>query len=248
MNTLRASKPRTCIYTAIYGGYDRLKPQPAQTIPVDFICFTDDDRIEAVSPWRVVCRRRPESHPRMQAKFYKVLSHVAFEPPARRWGLSWLRPNRQRTAYDFAIWIDGSVQVKTPDFAATMLSSIGRYGWAMFVHPNWDNLHEEVACLEGMPRFKGIPFRPQVDAYFAEGCPATGIHPHMATGVIARDMRVVALVDVNKRWWDEHLRWTYRDQVSLPYVLWKLNYGYDPIRLNMWQNHLFDVLAHRIDR
>ena len=41
---------RVCIYTAIYGGYDDLKPAATQSIPTDFFCFTDSPSIHPKSP------------------------------------------------------------------------------------------------------------------------------------------------------------------------------------------------------
>ncbi len=40
------AKPvRVCIYTAICGDYDKLKPQPNQTVECDFLCFTDNREV-----------------------------------------------------------------------------------------------------------------------------------------------------------------------------------------------------------
>jgi hypothetical protein len=66
----------------------------------------------------------------------------------------------------------------------------------------------------------------------------------MAAGLIARDMQVAKLQKINTDWWQENVKWSYQDQISLPYVLWKNNYGYDKMNLCLWQNDLFDLLNH----
>jgi hypothetical protein len=70
----------------------------------------------------------------------------------------------------------------------------------------------------------------------------------MAAGIIVRDMNNKKVTTINKAWWRENLRWTFQDQLSLPYVLWKHNYGYDPIHLNLWDNHLFELVPHHSDQ
>ena len=71
-----------CVYTAIYGKYDNLKPFPQQTIDCDFICFTDGTA-KPMPGWRLIrSLRRKSDHPRMRAKYWKLLSHRVF--PAGR--------------------------------------------------------------------------------------------------------------------------------------------------------------------
>ena len=69
----------------------------------------------------------------------------------------------------------------------------------------------------------------------------------MAATLIARDPRNPKLALINEAWWIENLRWTYRDQLSLPVVLWRLGHGYDKVMLNLWDNPWFDRLEHNSD-
>jgi len=58
-------------------------------------------------------------------------------------------------------------------------------------------------------------------AWRAEGYPAQAglFYP----GVLARDRDHRDTKVIGERWLRENVRWTYQDQLSLPYVLWKLN-------------------------
>lgn len=76
-----SGQARVCIYTAIFGGYDELKPQPEQTIQCDFVCFTDNPATGPVAPWRVVqLEPMADNAPRLRAKLPKVLPHTVFDP------------------------------------------------------------------------------------------------------------------------------------------------------------------------
>jgi hypothetical protein len=103
---------RICIYTAIYGGYDDLKPIVDQDVPCDFVCFTDR---ELVNPggWQIFHVEMQENHPRMRAKFFKLLSHRIFRHGQLQLGLPWYRRWLPRRRYTSTIWIDGSVKVKS---------------------------------------------------------------------------------------------------------------------------------------
>jgi hypothetical protein len=64
------------VFTAIFGGYDKLKLQPEQTAEVKFVCFADD-KLEfedgAEEQWTVI-KYNPfrHLHPRMQAKYFRT--------------------------------------------------------------------------------------------------------------------------------------------------------------------------------
>jgi len=230
---------KVCIYTAIFGNYDDLKEQPEQTVPCDFICFTDSPTLQAPG-WEIRrIKGNPRLHPRLQAKYYKLMCHRLFRAQGA-WGSDFLR--NPKTCYDITIWIDGSIAIESSRFAEEVVSCLDRYGMAMVVHPDRDCIYDEVSVCRDFPKYRNLPLQKQADYYKKKGYPEkNGL---MAAGLIARDMRKKKLTTINRQWWNENLRWTYQDQLSLPFILWKNRYGYDPINLNLWNNHLFSVKDH----
>lgn len=234
--------PKVCIYTAIYGGYDDLKSQPEQSVDCDLICFSDR-AISENNGWKIILNDdRKSMHPRMRAKFFKLMPHKLFRP-------SWLNINSffkdRLPFYDYTIWVDGSVQIRSSSFVEELLQSIGYYGMAMFIHPDRNCIYEEVLYCRKMLKYQYLPLDNQVSYYRSKGYPEySGL---MAAGIIVRDMRRKKLKTIDNKWWQENLRWSYQDQISLPFVLWKNRYGYDKINLNLWNNHLFDLISHHSD-
>lgn len=235
---------RVCIYTAIYGAYDDLKVQPEQTVDCDFICFTDDPTLSSPN-WLVIHLKNwieGSSQARLQSKYPKILSHHFFAAPSLNpltlvsYCVRHIRP------YDYTIWIDGSVQIKQKTFAEEAISHVGDYGLAMFIHPERACVYDEAnACLE-YAKCESQPLLEQVGHYRRSGYPPdNGL---MATGMIVRDARKKMLHKVDEDWWVETVKYITRDQVSLPYVLWKNGYDYDKINLNLWENDLFEVMPH----
>ncbi len=230
---------KVCIYTAIYCGYDDLKEQPKQSIDCDFVCFSDLSLPETWG-WRVIRQQGIRNlHPRLQAKYYKLMHHRLFVQRFHNF-----LPFYDNIAhiYTASIWIDASVKLHSSFFAEEMVASLARYGLALFIHPDRNCIYDEAAFCCDFPKYRGFPLQEQVDYYRRKGYPEkNGL---MAAGIIVRKMGVKALSRIERQWWRENLRWSYQDQLSLPYVLWKLRYGYDPINLNLWDNHLFELIPH----
>ena len=230
------------VYTAIYGAYDDLKIPPPQDIPCDFICFTDNEEInDPTGTWHIiVAARPPEHHPRMQAKWFKLMSHEVF-PDGRlsdSFGYSALA-GRQ---WDFAIWIDGSVQIRSAAFAREITGYVADNRWAIFTHSERDCIYDEGEYSVCMVKYKGQPIAEQTAAYKRSGHPAHwGL---WECTVIVRDAYTPAkLKELNEAWWQENWRWSYQDQISLPYLLRKHQVGIDKIKGYVNENEWFDWLA-----
>jgi hypothetical protein len=213
---------RTVIYTAIFGGYDDLRNQPACP-GVDFVCFTDDPDLKS-EQWRVEVAepRFPDS--RLAAKWFKLFPHLALQ------------------GYRRSIWIDGGIQISTENFAQEVLSFLPRAGIAMFPHPSRTSIKQEAAELIRLGRFPGQPFLAQVDHYYSRRFPDdAGL---FAATVVARDHRKRRVRRLGRLWMDEILNWSVRDQLSLPYVLWKLRITPGEIPYDIWDNHLLTMVEH----
>ncbi|HEX2180237.1 MAG TPA: glycosyltransferase domain-containing protein [Actinomycetota bacterium] len=213
---------RTVIYTAIFGGYDDLRTQPACP-GVDFVCFTDDSGLKS-EQWRVQVAEPRFEDPRMAAKWFKLFPHQAL-PGYRR-----------------SIWIDGGIQISTETFAEEVLSFLPRAGIAMFPHPSRTTIKQEADELIRLGRFPDQPFLPQVDHYYSRGFPDNaGL---FAATVMARNHRSRKVRRLGGLWMEEILEWSVRDQLSLPYVLWKLKLKPGVIPYDIWDNHLLTMVEH----
>src|SRR5437879_1575817 len=81
-----------------------------------------------------------------------------------------------------------------------------------------ERIYAEAEFSKTMPKYFDQPIAEQIESYRAEGYPARmGL---IATGLIARST-AADLSAIEEMWWDENLRWSYQDQLSLPVVLWR---------------------------
>lgn len=191
---------QAALLSAIYDGYDSLKPALSQSgLTVEWVLVTDDEALYRgdADPlgWQIVYEPRPDLHPNRAAKHPKML-------PC------------DYTAADQSVWLDASFAVVSPTFVADVLEHADPL--AQFVHPWRDCALAEAEASAAIPKYAGEPILEQATAYRAAGHPAGwGL---WATGVIARH-HTPEVVAWGKAWLAEIERWSFQDQLSHPYTL-----------------------------
>jgi hypothetical protein len=213
-----------CCYTAITARYDSLKSHP--DIPgVDFVAFMDapEDRDD----WQVrQIGEFPDEHPRLTAKAYKLLPHIYLPE------------------YEYNIWLDADFQITSETFPAEAVACIGQAGIAMWRHTRHDDIRGEHDESRWQAKYVNTQISEQVAHYIAEGIPEpSGV---WCTGVQARkthDPQVVRLLEI---WMSENHRWSYQDQISFPYAVWKTGVVPDPLppQWTATECPWFDLLPH----
>jgi len=189
---------RRVVYTAITDRHARLSAHPR--VPnTDFICYSDDSL--ARTDWDV----RPVEasttlSPRMRAKYHKLF------PPK---------------GYTWSVWVDGAYVMRTDKGARSFVDDLiarSPRGFGLHRHHARNCLFDEAA--HSLPLAKCEEIRPIIEAQIAhyrrEGHPtAFGL---WGGGLLCRRdcSEVTAIM---QRWWDDLLRWSWRDQLSLPVAL-----------------------------
>jgi len=215
------------IYTSIYGNYDKLKEQP-KFENVEYVCFTDNPLL--VHPtWKIIHNNkimigRPDVY---KAKYFKMKSHELF-PDA-----------------DYTIFIDASIQIRHNNFIQILLNYLGEHDYGIYIHPKRGCIYQEHKILlksKSQKMKKILPIiNKQLEHYGKEGIPQNfGL---WACGILIRK-NTEYNKKINELWWEEILKWSYRDQLSLPYILWKNNLSIDTIRLNQYADQLFKIHVH----
>jgi alkaline ceramidase TOD1/glycosyltransferase MUCI70-like protein len=185
------------IVSSVYGQYDRLRPVFDQTgLSVEWVLVTDKAPSDSLG-WRVVIEERPGVHPNRAAKKAKFLPWTYTEAYA-------------------SIWIDGSFQVISPNFAREAIGYAKPI--AQFKHPWRDCLYQEAICTVAINRYapQQALIEEQSKFYRENG------HPEhwglWATGVIAR-YHTPSVRALGYSWMSDVNEWSFQDQVSQPYSL-----------------------------
>lgn len=188
------------LYSAIFGGYDRPKPVPADCFELQPVMFTDDSELFAPG-WDVQVRCPPGGDrwsPMMKHKWFKLHPHLSL-PDA-----------------DISIWLDGSMTIIVNNFGQRNLEALGDDDWAMVRHPVRNCIYDEAAFSATLPRYDRQALLDQVDFYRSIGHPAQwGLH---ATGHNIRRHNA-AVGKICSQWWFENETRSHQDQLSLPVLL-----------------------------
>ena len=195
---------RLVVYTAIMGSNgDKLRPplNIPDSCDADFVCFSDHIK-QPVGRWRIV--KPVWSHPtcsRRTARYHKVNPHTVF-PTA-----------------ECSIWLDGSEQLLEPP-EGLIERYLSTRDFAAFKHPQRRTVSKEVVACVRLKKDKSNTLAKQLNRYIKEGFKdKTGL---FETGMLVR-RHTDKVRQISELWWEEIEKGSFRDQVSLPYVLDKLD-------------------------
>lgn len=217
------------VYTCITKGYDKPK-EPLYADPnLDYVIFSDK-RNDSDSVWnyRDISKMKIEEGNNAVNRYYKFHPFEFFEN------------------YDFSIYIDGNVQLISDTSALLAVAKNSKTGIAMHRHATMDCLYNNMLwCLYN---HRGDPkaLKRQVDKYRAENFP-----PHyglLEATIIVVDLKNEIAKKIMDAWWNEFVSTkSGRDQISLPYVLWKAGFTVDDIGClgnDEYHNPKFRIYGH----
>jgi hypothetical protein len=206
------------VYTAISGGYDRLREPPgAATADAEFVAFLEAPSRSRTWRWRPI--HSGFQDPVRNAKIHKILPHVFFPDAA------------------YSLWMDGSV---SPRFAHSARRLIDLYladhDIAVFRHGRRTCVYQEAShCLQP-PLDEPDRIWEQVCRYTREGYPANA---GLAECPVVLRRHTAAVRAFSEAWWNEIVRGSRRDQLSFPYVARKLAMAYATFPGTIEDNPLF---------
>lgn len=203
------------VYTAIFNNYDSIKEPAVHNSNVKYVCFTDNENIQS-REWEIRYVKSSED-PRKIVREYKMLPHRFFPEFAT------------------SIWIDACFQIKR-DLKEIVCKYQKKAPVLLMPHYERICLYDEAAvCICDNLDDKNIILE-QINSYYNDGFPANYGLP--CGGLIIRKHHDENVKRAMELWYEEICRASKRDQISLPYILWKSDLHYDLcdeyIQKNMW--------------
>ena len=206
---------KIAVYTAVIGNIDRLWSALVRQSKADFVAFVDSHKLE-VGHWSANQELRLRDSPslptweqrivevpygdRRTARYYKCLPHRVM-PDADIW-----------------IWVDGNVRPRIAPITMVRKWLPKGSDLATFNHPDRSDIWEEVDACIRFKKDRPKVLREQLRAYSNDG------HPRRwglaETKVVIR-RNTPEMVALNEEWWEEIMKYSLRDQVSLPHVCWR---------------------------
>lgn len=204
---VREGSSKLIVYTFVTKGYDYFLPPVWNSPRVDFICFSDYWPGQSAG-WQVMELPENESSddPVIGNRYCKMF------------------PWKVLPKHDWSIYIDANIRLlRDPYPIIADMQSVG-YHMAIPAHPHRSNISEEVDACVRRKKFKHedeVRVQDQLNRYKRAGLALdSGLTEN---NIIIRSGNCEVLEPVMQLWWDEFVSGVKRDQISLPYVLFKTN-------------------------
>jgi len=136
---------------------------------------------------------------------------------------------------DYSVWVDGSITLNEgTDFDALVAEHLKDADIAVMRHPHRTCVYQEAEACITRGKDGAQVIEQQVSRYMNDGYPSNYLLSE--TGVLIR-RHTVNVKRFCSMWWDEIVRGSRRDQISFPYVAWKLKIPYVQIPERFYTVH-----------
>lgn len=186
------------VYTAVFGDYDHV---PAVDVgwDCDFLCFTDNPELVSAG-WQVMIVQLNGEHPAHANRRYKMLPHKYL-------------PNYQRSLY-----VDGNIKI-VADPSPLFRKYLDNGFIAIPKHQDRNCAYVEARLCIKEERVKEEITEQQMKRYAEDRFPRE--FGMTENGIIFRRHHDEHIIDIMVSWWGEYCSGGRRDQLSLPYLIWK---------------------------
>jgi hypothetical protein len=190
-----------CVYTALLGGYEQLVEQPvAASSHVDFVCFTDDERITSET-WTI-----------------RHVEPVFVHDASRSQRALKIRAHAAVPEYDVSLYVDNSVLLKVPPERLIEALLPPEADFAAMAHSYHDTVADEFRVVAGRGLDSASRLAEQEHHYRLSDPESLASRPVKSCLLLRRHHapRVVAAME---SWFRHVLRYSRRDQLSVRYCL-----------------------------
>lgn len=202
-DTLALYNYKIAVYTCMIGKYDHIQEPLFKPNNLDYIIVTDGP-LPSTGIWKSIDIRTIKGIPSLDDS--RVSRYIK------------LHPHLFLNEYDYSIYIDANI--KTVGDMRYLIYLLNQYGFIASIHRHRDCIYEELkACIrlkKGDPKI----MRKQIDSYRSSSMPEH--YGLIEANLIVRDHHNPICIEIMERWWQEIAKYSGRDQLSLPFVLWKM--------------------------
>ncbi|WP_053991860.1 glycosyltransferase domain-containing protein [Mangrovimonas sp. TPBH4] len=219
---------KIAVYTALYGDKDVLRAplNAREDRSIDYFVFSDNPELE-VAPYRLELRTPQFQDVAKNARYYKIMGDPILEP------------------YDYVIWHDANIQLNETKIKDLISLSQPTF-LTTFSHPNRDDFYSEAMSCIRVGKDFSLRILKQVLVCFFNGMPA---HEGMyATGILVRNYHVKSKIDPKvfmRFWWEQTLKYSRRDQLSLAYSIYKMKMPISCIKGDILHNDFSTYHRHK---
>ena len=219
---------KIAIYTCITGNYDNVIEPLFRDYNCEYYIYTDNDDIKT-GIWQK--RKIPQKIASLQDKTL-INRYIKFHP------------HELFQDFDYAIYIDGNILIVSN--ISAFVNKIGKQGIAFHKHHARQCIYDELERCKLVKKGNIEKIEKQLQKYKADGMPKQ--YGLLECNVIATDLKNTKAKMILESWWNEFITSEgKRDQIALPYILWKYKISVDDVGTlgtNVIENPKLRVLKH----
>ena len=222
------SKDRVAVYTCITGKYDSIMEPLVHPDNVDYFAITDFEFPEDCSWKRIDADSFEEAKdlpPAMKNRYFKINPHKVF------------------SEHKYSIYVDGNIRVCT-DFTEH-INRMSPYGFSHFRHSKRTCAYEEAKVCKILKKDSDA----NIDAYTSwirsQGFPEN--YGLITCDILVREHNNPMCIKIMEQWWEQFRDRVKRDQVSLPFVLFKNGIAIDEVATlggAVHNEYSFEIVKH----
>jgi len=199
------SNDRIAIYTSIFGEYDNVIEPECVPDNCDFYIITDKS-IKKGSVWRPLLVNLKDYDLEdktnvIKNRFFKMFADKLF------------------SKYKYSIYVDGNIKIFTD--LTEFIHDMNRYGIKMHNHYRRNCVYKEIDQCLLLGKDTSSNLIAHREHLVSERLPKE--YGMLEAPVIVREHHNPSCIKLMNEWWYEFSKYSKRDQISLPYVLWKNN-------------------------
>lgn len=223
------SNKRIAVYTVVFGKYDTIQEPYCHPNNIDYYIITDQDFDLKNSCWKK----------KDIVDFEKNIRNMSNVEKNRYFKMN---PFDVFSEYEYTIYIDGNIQVISD--LTEYIYRIGKCGFAAHMHSTRDCVYEESKAVV----FAKKETQEHLDIHL-EHLRSDKFPEHY--GMLECNVLVRRNCDDSRQlmcdWWREFMMYSKRDQMSIPYVLYKNGVSIEEVGTlgnNVYENPSFRVVVH----
>jgi hypothetical protein len=193
------------VYSCVVGKYDRIVEPIYMEPGVDYLMFTDLN-LPKNSMWKKVDITKLDD--------YKLLSPAQMNRKIK------MLPHKFLKEYDYSLYVDGLIELVGA--VSPIVEQMGDIGFGVHYHNQRDCIYDEAIMIKYAKKANMNEVKKQLSRYKKDGFPAHyGLYENT---ILLRKHSDESVCELMEDWWDEYMKFPTRDQLSLPYLIWKTNF------------------------
>ena len=219
---------RIAVYTCIIGPYDKPIEPHVKPDNIDYYIVTDQE-VSVDSAWQKIDINTFDEVKNvsnvLKARFFKINAHKLFKN------------------YDYSIYVDGNFEINTD--LTEHVNRISDIGFSLFRHCQRICVYDEIDACKLLNKAKIEELQEYEEKLLSVNMPKN--YGLVETGMLVRKHNEPKCINLMEDWWKEIKTNIHRDQITLPYVLYKNSIKIDEVATlgnNIRNDFSFNIISH----